>query len=91
MYGYAMIQHLPTTDYKWEKPEKFDETVIQMLGDTDDKGYIFEVDLDYPEELHDAHNDYPLACESFQVQTDMLSEHQKNVLKIIDSKHNDKC
>jgi hypothetical protein len=41
--------------------------------------------------LHDAHNDYPLAPEAFQVQTDMLSDHQKNVLKIIDSKHNNKC
>ena len=90
LYGYAMIQHLPTTDYKWEKPEKFDEIVINMLDDCGDKGYIFEVDLDYPEELHDAHNDYPLAPEAFQVQTDMLSDHQKNVLKIIDSKHNDK-
>ena len=91
LYGWAMIQHLPTTDFKWEKPEKFDETVIKMLGDTDDRGYVFEVDLEYPEELHDLHNDYPLAPESFQVKTEMLSDCAKNILETIESKHSDKC
>ena len=57
LYGWSMIQYLPTTDYKWEKSVKFDETVIKMLDDNGDKGYVFEVDLDYPESLHDTHND----------------------------------
>ena len=91
LYGWAMIQHLPTTDFKFEKPEKFDRTSIMMLGDTDDRGYVFEVDLEYPEELHDLHNDYPLAPESFQVKTEMLSDCAKNILETIESKHSDKC
>ena len=33
LYGWAMIQFLPTNGYKWEKPEKFDQTSIMMLGD----------------------------------------------------------
>ena len=91
LYGWSMIQYLPTNNYKWEKADKFDQTSIMMLEDCADKGYIFEVDLEYPESLHDLHNDYPLAPESFQVNTDKLSDYAKNLLETIDSKHDNKC
>jgi len=39
-------------------------------------GYFVECDLDYPAELHDTHNDYPLAVERLNVSTGMLSENQ---------------
>ena len=37
------------------------------ISDTSSKGCIFEVDLEYPENLHDFHNDYPLAPESLEL------------------------
>ena len=37
------------------------------------KGLILEVNLEYPRELHDLHNDYPLAAERVCVTKDMLS------------------
>ena len=37
--------------------------------------YLFEADLEYPDELHELHNDYPLALEKLTVCSDMLSKY----------------
>ena len=42
-------------------------------------GYFLEVDLEYPEELHKLHNDFPLASEEFAVSNDMLSKYCKKI------------
>ena len=42
-----------------------------------DVGYISEVDLKYPNELHELHNDYPLALEKLTVTNDILSNYCK--------------
>ena len=42
-------------------------------------GLILEVDLEYPKELHDKHNDYPLAPEQLPVSNDMLSNYCKQI------------
>ena len=41
-------------------------------------GHILEVVLEYPEELNDLHNNYPLAPEKIAIPYDMLSDHCKN-------------
>ena len=43
------------------------------------KGLILEVDLEYPKELHNIHNDYPLASEKVKVSRDMLSNYCKSI------------
>ena len=45
------------------------------------KGCIFEVDLEYPKELREFHNDYSLAPNKTEIKREMLSEYQ---LKIAD-------
>ena len=41
--------------------------------------YFFKVDLKYPDELHELHNDYPLAQEKLAVSSDMLSKYCKEI------------
>ena len=42
-------------------------------------GYLLEVDLEYPNELHELHNDYPLAPNKIAVSSDMLSNYCKKI------------
>ena len=73
LYGWAMSQNLPTHGFKWMKDitlEKVDEILDKIncsMSNTGKKGYIFEVDLEYPQHLWDKHNDYPLAPEIMKV------------------------
>ena len=75
LYGWAMTQALPTHGFHWMKnPTK--EKVMKILDNMNTsmknpskhkKGYIFEVDLEYPNELWAGHNDYPVAPEKMNV------------------------
>ena len=62
LYGWAMSQKLPTHGFKWIDDVESEVEKVLKKKDTK-KGYIFEVDLVYPESLWKAHNDYPLAQE----------------------------
>ena len=49
------------------------------INEKSDVGYILEVDLKYPKELHELHNNYPLAAEKLIVTNDMLSRYCKSI------------
>ena len=53
---------------------------ILQLPDDADIGYFLEVDMEYPPELHHAHNDYPLAPERLSVTREMLSPYQLDLI-----------
>ena len=72
LYGWAMIQDLPYGGFRWVEPKHYTE---KMKG----TGYIYEVDLEYPEELHDLHNGYSCAAEKMKVKDDMLSDYCKMI------------
>ena len=59
LYRWAMSQPLPTRGFKWVdiKPDE-----INKLVNSSEKGYILEVDVRYPRELHGYHNDLPFMC-----------------------------
>ena len=64
LYGWAMTQKLPVHSFKWMSNKEieniFNNQIVQVWEKTP---CILEVDLEYPEELHDLHNDYPLCPE----------------------------
>ena len=55
LYGAAMSMKLPTHGFKWMNDKEL--CVWRKIP------CILEVDLEYPDKLHDLHNDYPLAPE----------------------------
>ena len=65
LYGWAMSQPLPVGDFAWMSEEELKnwERFVKEEG----KGCILEVDLAYPRELHDLHNDFPLAPEILEL------------------------
>ena len=56
LYGFIMMQKLPYGGFKWMTEEE--------LENWKEIPCVIEVDLEYPKELHDAHNDLPLCPES---------------------------
>ena len=74
LYAWAMSQLLPLESYKWINPAEID--ILSVPNDSP-IGYILEVDLEYSKELHNTHNDYPLAPEHLEVSANMLSPFQK--------------
>ena len=59
LYGYAMSKKLPTGGFQWMTEEE--------LKNWRSLGCVLEVDLEYSEELHDLHNEYPLAPERLTI------------------------
>ena len=75
-----MSKKLPYKNFKWHYT-KIDEKKVMKYNDDDDIGFILEIDLEYPKELHDLHKDYPLAPEIMTVNENMLSNVQKDIHK----------
>ena len=56
-----------------------EEQIIKMKPNSK-KGWILEVDLEYPAHLHDAHNDYPLALEKKVINPGQMAEYQRQLM-----------
>ena len=59
-----MIKHPPIGNFKWLKPDTFTEESIKNIDICGKHGYLFEVDIHYPKELHKYHSDLPFLAES---------------------------
>ena len=73
--------HLPTGRFKWvEDPDK-PKGCISKWAKEAGKGYLLEVDVSYPNHLHDLHSDLPFMCEKMKI---------KGVPKLIPNLFNNK-
>ena len=86
LYGKAMSQYLPYGEFKWVKVNN--KVINRVLNKSDNSlhGYFLEVDLDYPEKLHDSHKDFPMAPEKIKVKEEMLSPYSQENAKKFDIK-----
>ena len=79
LYGWAMSQYLPNGGFRWMTEKQINNINLSKYSENNKKGLILEVDLAYPKELHDLHNDYPLAPEKVKVNKDMLSNYCQEI------------
>ena len=68
LYGWAMSQPLPTGEFRWINCDVWDpEKLVNMLSKEKKYGYLLEVDVKYPRELHNLHNDIPFMCDKMNI------------------------
>jgi len=78
LYGWAMSLPLPESGFDWKRAMPTGEQIMKKRDVR--KGWILEVDLEYPEELHDAHYSYPLAPEKKVTDPRKMSEYQHKLM-----------
>ena len=81
LYGWAMSQCLPTSQFAWVPQEELEQLDVMTIDKEADQGYILEVDLEYPAALHDLHSDYPVAPERRTIPNEQLSPHSQELLE----------
>ena len=79
LYDWAMIQPLTVNDFKFLSEKEINKFDLNFISENSEVGYILECDLEYPEELYDLHNDYPLCPENIEVSLDMLSRYCNDI------------
>ena len=85
LYGWAMSQYLPTGNFKWITDKEISKIDLGKYKADGKNGMILEVDLEYPQELHDMHYDYSMCPEKVKVSKNTLSTYCRRLPKSITS------
>ena len=62
-----MTQKLPIDCFEWEKLSKFTSDFIKNYDENSSTDYVFDVDIDYPKNLHDLHSDLPFSPQRMKI------------------------
>ena len=79
LYAAALRQKLPYRKFKWLEKDKFTKLDFSTINTKGKTGYILEVDLEYPQNIHRDTQDYPLAAEKIVVKNSYLSPHSQQL------------
>ena len=76
LYGYAISKFLLTSKFIWINSKGLD---LNKHTSNSSKGSALEVDFEYPTELRELRNDYPLTPDKIEIKREMLSNYQKKI------------
>ena len=79
LYGWAMIQYLPYGGFKRFSKKEIDKFDLNSIGENSSIGYMLEAHLEYPDELHDSHNDFQLAPKKLDISQNILSQYCSDI------------
>ena len=84
LYGKAMTKKLPVRGFKClDDISKIDEDFVKDYDKNNHKGYILDVDIDYPSKLQNLHSDLPFLPERM-----VINNTKKLVCNLNDKKNN---
>ena len=75
-----MSQYLPYSGFEWLNQKETTDFCLNSVSENSLTGYILKAELEYPSELHDLHNGYPLAPENLEISQNMLSKYCFNIV-----------
>ena len=81
LFGWGLSEYIHYGGFKWLK--NVDDFDVMSVSEKSSIGYILKADLEYPDELHDSHNDYALVPENLpcleMTWNEMLSDYCKDI------------
>ena len=83
LYGWAMVKPLPKSNFKWKRVMPTEREILNKK-ENGETGWILEVDLEYPRELHEEHDSFPLAPEKKVVKKEWMSDYQRRLINDLD-------
>ena len=87
LYATCQSFSLAVGDFRFLTQSGIDAFNVNSVSDQTDRGYILEVDLQYPEHLHDAHSAYPLCPKHLSVESSMISPTLEEMYEFVGGKH----
>ena len=82
-----MSRSLPVGDYRWLSREELDNFDLEKISFDSEKGFAFEVTLEYPKSLAILHNSFPLAPVHYAPSEEELSPYAKDCLRELNMKY----